>query len=383
MTKERRLHPFLEKVVNFDFEKCYVKKTRIFSHILIWIIFTFIIQIGYFWGYKFSFGTSVLFAARITLCNITVFYLLFYFVIPQTINKNRFFLFLVSIFGLLQVWLIVNHYYYIILYNLNIDLDYGVLKEMLVKNKEKTLLDIIKPQNVLAYSFDIISAISPVLFLKITFDLSRTYANSVKANREIEKLNYENLLMENKFLQTQLNPHFLFNTLNNIYSLALKKSELTPEIVLKLSSIMKYTLYDANVKKISIDRELEFIDDYFDMEKMRYPNEYIIEKTVINNGRNIEIEPLLPFVFIENAFKYGLKSDNPFLKIFIKADDFKVYFKIENDSNNNISSKKHGYGGIGLENIKRRLNLLYPDKHIMSINTQSKKFTVELEIKLN
>lgn len=383
MSNEIKSHLFLDKVVNFDFDKYYNKKTRFFSHISIWILFTLIIQIGYFLGYHFSLGTSILFAVRMTLCNVIVFYLLFYFVVPQTINKNRVLVFFVSIFVLFQIWLVVNHYFYLFLYKINIPLDYGVLEEILIKNNKRDIFDIVNPKNVFSYSFDIISAISPVLFLKITFDLSKTYAISVKANREIVKLNYENLLMENKFLQTQLNPHFLFNTLNNIYSLALKKSDLTPDIVLKLSNIMKYTLYDANVKKIAIKKELEFIDDYFDMEKMRYPQDYKIKKLIINENINSEIEPLLPFVFIENAFKYGLKSDEPFLSIHVKVDENTFYFKIENDVYTYSKLKPVSYGGIGLENVKRRLDLLYPQNHKLNINEQKNVFTVELEINLN
>lgn len=113
-------------------------------------------------------------------------------------------------------------------------------------------------------------------------------------------------MIENKFLQSQLNPHFLFNTLNNLYALA-AKSDITSELILKLSDIMRYIPYDANVKKISINKERDFIENYFEMERMRYPKDYLIDKKINLLKENIEIEPLLFFVFIENAFKYGLK----------------------------------------------------------------------------
>lgn len=369
---------FSEKIVNFDYDKYYTKNRRIIIHILVWVFYTFFLQIGYYLGYRFSLQSSILLSLRMTTCNIAVFYLLFYFVIPKTINNNKILLFIASIFILLEVWLLINHFFYVLIYKLNFSLDFGALNEVLAKTVKKSLLEVINPKNVLAYFFDIVSAISPVLFLKVAFDLSKTYAQSIKANREIEKLNYDKILIENKFLLSQLNPHFLFNTLNNLYVMSVKKSEEAPELVLKLSNIMRYTLYDANVNKIAISKEVEFMNNYFDMEKLRYPKDYFIDKKITITNQNIDIEPLLFFVFIENAFKYGLKTEQPFLEMVLNVSEDKIFFSIKNDFSEN--NKDTQYKGIGIENAKRRLGLLYPNQHQLKIQQLANTFIVELQI---
>lgn len=383
MKTEKKHTSFSEKIVNFDFDKYYTPKRRFGIHLSVWLFYTLIIQVGYHLGYRFSLITSILLAVRITVCNIVVFYLLFYFVIPKTINKNKILLFVVSIFLLLEVWLIFNHYFYVLLYKFGVSLDFGALDKIMETTAKKSIIDIIKPKNVLAYIFDILSSISPVLFLKIGFDLSKTYAMSVKANNEIERLNYENLAIENKFLTAQLNPHFLFNTLNNLYALSIKKSDIAPNFILRLSDIMRYTLYDASVKKISINKEIDFIENYFEMEKMRYPTDYLIEKEINVDNPSLEIEPLLFFVFIENAFKYGLKSDNPFLKMKLNVKDNNLLFDIQNDFLLKPNTNNE-FRGIGVENIRRRLELLYPNNYKLKIEKSPQNiFSVKVEINLH
>src|SRR5699024_147587 len=131
------------------------------------------------------------------------------------------------------------------------------------------------------------------------------YANSIKSNRKAEQLKHQNLLMENKFLQTQLSPHFFFNSLNNLYGLAMKKDDLTPEFILRFSEIMRYTLYETNAKLVPLQEELNIMKSYFEMEKMRFPKEFTIENEIlVEKTQSLKIAPLLSFVFLENAFKY-------------------------------------------------------------------------------
>jgi LytS/YehU family sensor histidine kinase len=146
---------------------------------------------------------------------------------------------------------------------------------------------------------------------------------------------------------------------------------------------MRYTLYDINVDFILIDKEVEFIENYFEMEKMRYPKDYNITLTIKNDSNNLKISPLLFFTFIENAFKYGLKSENPFLKIYIEIKEKKVYFAVENDTVMNQKKSNSIYGGIGIENAKKRLNLLYPQKHQIKIYHDEQKFSVKLNLDLS
>lgn len=315
------------------------------------------------------------------MCNVSIFYLLFYIVIPNTIAKNRITLFLISIFLLFEIWLIINHFAYLLAYKYGSQFDFDVINETLIRSSKNPLIEVVNPKNVIGHSFDIIAVVSPVLFLKFGFDLSKTYSNSIKAQRKVEKLKYDNLLIENKFLLSQLNPHFLFNTLNNLYALVVKKSDTAPNLILKLSDIMRYTLYESNVNKISIIKEAHFIEDYFHMEKMRYPEDHKIEKHIKIEDSNVLVEPLLFFVFIENAFKYGLKSDNPLLELDLKVTNNKITFNLKNDTLN--LSNSEDYGGIGIKNIERRLNLIYPNKHKLTIQKSKFLFTVNLEINID
>lgn len=382
MRSKKPLPPFLERIVDFDFDRYYTTKRRVIIHILMWAIYTLLTFLNFRLGYNFGIVSSFLFSIRLTLCNIVVFYLFFYLIVPFTFKRNNFVLLIISIPIMFQVWLGINHSYYKLLYIAGIQVDFGILEEMIRENYETSIFDKISPKNVLAHAFEVFTALSPFFFTKIMFDFTRIYAKSIKASREVEKLNQENLIIENKFLHAQLNPHFLFNTLNNLYSLAIKKDPSVPGVIIQLSEIMSYTLYDSNVESIPLENELNFISNYFEMEKIRYPKHLPIRKEIINRANNdLRIAPLLSFVFIENAFKYGLKSDNPYLQLFIEITEKNMYFHIENDVSFDKAyqiDKK----GIGIKNAKRRLQLLYPGKYQLNVDFKQERFAIQLSIEL-
>ena len=203
-----------------------------------------------------------------------------------------------------------------------------------------------------------------------------------KFQKEKTEHEVKNINIEKDFLKTQLNPHFLFNTLNNLYGLTVKKSDLAPEVVLNLSEIMSYNLYESNTEKVSLEKELDFIRNYVELEKMRYSTEKDIQLKIEGeeNALGLLIAPLLTFTLIENAFKYGLKSKQPFINILIKIEKTAFSFIIENDAIFNENS--NAYGGIGLENVKKRLQLIYPEKYEMNIGTENNIFTATLKIAL-
>lgn len=373
---------YIQKILTIDYERIYTAKVRIISHLLMWVIFTGLTFFGYHVGYNLSWGASLFLSIRVLLCNLVVFYLFFYVLIPNTLNKGRIILFITGIFLCLQWWLIINYYYFDLLHKFNLDSADRFLRSLLQEKLDRTFWDIASPTQVFSHSIEVINGISPFLFIKITFDLTREYAKKNKTEEKIRELEYENLIVEKNFLQLQLNPHFLFNTLNNLYGLVFKKDKSAPEMILKLSEIMRYTLYEANVERISLEQELTFIDNYFKMEQMRYPKEYLIEKTVIHKGEdNLQIVPLIFFIFMENAFKYGLKSENPYLKVFIQIENKTITFTIENDVSADYK-KESNVGGIGLQNVEKRLQLLYPGKHRQIIKSDTVFFSVFLSINL-
>ena len=193
-------------------------------------------------------------------------------------------------------------------------------------------------------------------------------------------LQNEKLIAELAFLKSQINPHFLFNSLNNIYSLAYQKSEYTPEAILKLSEIMRYMLYESNDHKVRLDQEINYLQNYIDLQKLRFKDHASVVVSVEGNPQNHFIMPLILISFVENAFKHGIATDpeNP-ITIFIKIDAGKLYFGMHNLKNNH---NKDGTVGIGLANVKRRLDLFYKDQYRLQIDESESLYSCELYLDL-
>lgn len=227
------------------------------------------------------------------------------------------------------------------------------------------------------------SLLSPFFFVKILFEISKLYSKSLKISKQNSQLQIQNINIERDFLKSQLNPHFLFNTLNNLYSLSLKKDNKIPDVILNLSDTMSYTLYESNAERVPLTKEIDFIKNYIELEKMRHGTQKNISVTFPTEEDCLGkmIAPLLTFSLIENAFKYGLKNkDKAFVNLKIEIRDDTFTFNIENDYINKFESKK--VGGIGLENLKKRLQLIYPEKHNLRITNEENKFLVKLEIEI-
>ena len=209
------------------------------------------------------------------------------------------------------------------------------------------------------------------LFTDILYHQNRT--------RELER---QNLTSELKFLKTQIDPHFFFNTLNSLYALSLKKSDRAPDTVLKLSNMMRYMLYECNDKTVSLEKEIEYIRNYIDLEAIRVPDRNVVNLTIEGDAANKQIMPLVFSPFIENSFKHGLNTvDSGFIHIKLKIMDDHLFFRISNSYNAEAQNDKD-IGGIGLENVKRRLNLVYPDNHMLKIDKNASTYQIELYIKL-
>ena len=184
---------------------------------------------------------------------------------------------------------------------------------------------------------------------------------------------------ELQYLKKQIHPHFLFNTLNTIYGFALKKSEQTPEIILKLSNLLDYILYQVNKPKVTLQEEISHIREYIDLEKIRFREVLDIEFATNNIPENIEIAPMIFLPFVENAFKHGNLIDG-FLTIKISFEFVgnQLVFKIKNTSLNELPPAENA--GIGLQNIRKRLDLLYSKKYDLKIEKVGEWFAVELTL---
>jgi len=196
--------------------------------------------------------------------------------------------------------------------------------------------------------------------------------------KEIEKTQ---LYSELKYLQAQIHPHFFFNTLNNLYGLTRMKSDLAPDIILKLSSLMRYMLYETNVPEVSLKKECSHLMDYIELEKIRYKDGFDILFKQRGDINNTLIPPLLLLPFIENAFKHGFSEsvENAWISIDLEEKDNSLYFRIEN-STPFINLKKENIKGLGIPNTRRRLDLLYKTNYDLKIDADGNTYHVQLRI---
>ncbi|PWV50681.1 sensor histidine kinase [Chitinophaga sp. S165] len=201
-----------------------------------------------------------------------------------------------------------------------------------------------------------------------------------KSEQQREVLKVENLNAELKFLKSQINPHFLFNCLNTIYSLAHKHSAQTEHAIVKLSTIMRYMIYDSNEDKVQLQQELQYLEDYIDIQRLRMPDDIVVDYAVQGNPAGLKIEPMLLVPFVENAFKHGISYAEPsFIAIALAIERNQVRLVVENSRFRQRVAEK---GGIGLQNVRKRLELLYTDDHDLEITESENQFIVDLKIVL-
>jgi hypothetical protein len=201
-----------------------------------------------------------------------------------------------------------------------------------------------------------------------------------KSEQQREALKVENLNAELKFLKSQINPHFLFNCLNTIYSLAHKHSAQTEHAIVKLSTIMRYMIYESNEDKVQLQQELQYLEDYIDIQRLRMPDDIVVDYAVQGNPIGLRIEPMLLVPFVENAFKHGISYAEPsFIAIAVAIEKNQVRLVVENSLFRQRVAEK---GGIGLQNVRKRLELLYTEDHELEITEADNQFIVDLKIVL-
>lgn len=219
-----------------------------------------------------------------------------------------------------------------------------------------------------------------IIALAVCIYIIGDYRNQQKAKVELIKAKAE---AEIKLLKGQLHPHFLFNSLNNIYSLALIKSDLTADSILKLTELLDYLVYRANMDKVSLSKEVQLLNNYIGLEQLRYGDHLRIKTDVAVQNEALLVAPLLLLPFAENCFKHGGPGQDGLFRVEMQlsADDQKLVFQVDNSKKNGLAGHQQT-GGLGLQNIRQRLALLYPGRHQLRIDNQPDAYHVRLEIKL-
>lgn len=199
--------------------------------------------------------------------------------------------------------------------------------------------------------------------------------------QEWRQAEQEKMTAQLQLLKAQLHPHFLFNTLNNIYGFALDRSHKTPQLILKLSSLLSYMLYECKTDEVLLEKEVEIMKNYIDLERERYGEKIDISINIEGGIRDRFIAPLLLLPFLENAFKHGTSEqiEKPWMSIDIAMKDSMLKCKVVNSKNETVAFHE---GGVGIENIKKRLELLYPGKYELKLADEGAFFVVALVLEL-
>lgn len=222
----------------------------------------------------------------------------------------------------------------------------------------------------------------PFLFIVVSGNAYRMYIDKIQEENRTKEREAENLKSELSFLRSQISPHFMFNVLNNIVALARKKSDLVEPSLIRLSHLMRYFLYESNAEKVPLRKEVEYLENYIALQQQRFGNTVSIHLSTSGVDNSYEIEPMLLIPFVENAFKHGVLQ-NGAIDITLNVKDDLLHFSVVNPYDEKATGVKDDTSGIGLANVKRRLELLYGKRHVLLVSHRDGQFKVTLELKLH
>lgn len=343
-----------------------IGKNRVYLHLLYWV--GTVLFFGAFWGTDTGDFVKTYYTELITLApKIAVTYFVLYFSIPKFLFRNQYMMF--ALFIILP--LVVGS---VILFVIKLYLVYPYYPPDVIWKWD------FNPYNLMSDAVDI----NTLMVLPVMAKIFKYYYKNKQAAETLAK---EKLEAELKFLKSQIHPHFLFNTLNSLYSLTIKKSDAAPEVVLKLSALMRYLLHETNEKFVPLKKEIDYIKNYIDLEKLRYQNRVEISFNVYGNINGSMIAPMLILPFVENAFKHAVNKEieQTWITIELTMLEDNMTLKVENSlpEEDEVITEIDMAKGIGLRNVKRRLELLYRDKYELKISKDDLSYSALLKLNLN
>ncbi|WP_432412471.1 sensor histidine kinase [Rasiella sp. SM2506] len=346
-----------------------VIQNRAISHLLFWSFFLmiFVIIASLNSG---DIKTQAIIYLSLLPSQMIAAYILNYYQLPRLLLKKKYLLFIVSIVLCVYVFSAVGR------------LSVVYIAEPFVR-KDFTQESIVEILSDTAFLF---SVYFPTVYIYgFIMLIVKLIKNRFEEKHQLEVLQKEKATNELKFLKTQIQPHFLFNTLNNLYALTLTKSDLAPEIVLKLSALLDFILYQSDESKISIQKEIELLQGFIDLESLRYGDKLdLVFKHTVDNA-NTQIAPLMLLPIIENAFKHG-SSGNPNharIHITLSVINFELEFEVFNTKPKiHLLEVDANKSGIGTINLKRQLELNYPNKNRLKVEDSLDSYSVKLYLDL-
>ncbi len=356
-----RVNGFFRKKMSKDYDITYV------HHITFWSIYFIFNTLR--WSHVHS---DLLYSLKTNLIgfpiHIALSYFNVYYLMPKYVYHKKYVSYALLVLGSLLIMLLVkfNLTYYFVSTN--------------VMPEATEVVDTLTLNYAITTMLGELYVVSFVTAIKITADWLRE-------TNKLHDLEKRQLTTELKFLRSQVSPHFFFNTLNNIYSLTLEKSDKAPEVVLKLSELMRYLLYASNKPKQDLKKEIDCIQNYIDLERIRFNDSLVVNMNLSGNLENKKISPMLLITFIENCFKHGASQSigKMYIDVNIRIVGDVLLFKVSNTIPEKRKKKKPSSknGGIGLSNVKKRLELAYAkNDYDLQIYERDNVFHVELKIKV-
>nr|WP_298998721.1 histidine kinase [uncultured Allomuricauda sp.] len=298
-------------------------------------------------------------------------YFCLYVLIPKFLQKGKYVVFFLSIIGviILMAMVITSNYY---------------LAGLVANQSVYELYNISPETPITIFKHNALPSCVGATTLGLSIKLTKIWLDSQKRQQTLER---EKLETELKFLRSQFNPHFLFNTINSIFVLINKDQEKASKSLAKFSELLRYQLYECNEPFIALDRELNYLENFIELQKLRQDRKNFelhveLEKAI---NYNLQIVPFVLMPFVENAFKHVShhKSSKNWIDIKLNVDDKELFFYVSNSRNVLQLAREEDTSGIGLNNVKRRLELLYPNTHILDIVKDNSKYTIQLRLQLN
>jgi sensor histidine kinase YesM len=346
-------------------------KRRVLVHFCFWV-FMFVL---FWYGIGFpdsTFTYRVLTATYFTILDSLFFYLMVYgFFSNKYSNTTNYVLAIVSVLVFYFVLCLVSYLRVKLIFeNSWLSASNNRMYENLNAYYKGGFLYFFKPADIFINFYEIIYTSLPAFLIKI----SRNLILSISEKKQIEI----------EYLRSQINPHFLVNTLNNIYSLTITEDARSGDAILSLSSLLNYVLYETNESLISLEKEIKFLGDFIDLERIRNTKklkvDFIVEGNLYGN-----IAPLILIAFVENAFKHSVADSTMMsnIRVHLKVIDGTLHFEVENSKPNQISERrKTTFGGIGLSNVKKRLNSLYRNSHTLQVKNERNLYSIYLTLTL-
>lgn len=297
--------------------------------------------------------------------HIVIFYL-FYFIFGRLLIKRMIWQFMLFYIIFLPLYSIPVNYFYIFVFS--------KLEACQIVKPDKEKIDFIKVY------ISVLTTQSIYALLGAMFSVAIDWYKSARIKDGLEKQNIKNELA---LLRSQINPHFLFNTLNNLHSFVHRDQERTAYGIIKLSEIMRYMLYEANADKVPLEREIKHIENFIELQRMRLKEPNFVAFGVEGNIHDISIPPLLLITFVENAFKHGSKIvQSPGIIISLKTHEKSLSFEVVNYLAKESGLVTKEYTGFGLKNIRRRLDLIYGKNYTLEIDKDSEIYKVTLTLQV-